>query len=253
VQRLPREWGFSTLELFAANLVTGYERCAELLSERRAVGPLTQQFDVARVVAEVMFGIRQQGAPSITIADDVGAGEDLIHGRVAIELERGPSAIAATLTLLAPGFVLSARARDAFVERAQDVSEKIARAFRDDSAIDYLAAVKQPPDAGRIVVLLSVEKPGEPFKYLATWPIRDAQGRSRHFVFRCREDNASLDDFEAVMFASEDLDVVSVGHTPGLTTIDDNVYEEYNRFFRAARVWRSGVAGDVQRAALEKN
>jgi hypothetical protein len=251
VDQLPQEWGFTTLELFAENLVSGYQQCVGLLSEPRSSGPLTQQFDLARVQAEVAFRMRQRqgGAPVMSIIEDLDEPQDLVSGRVRLELERLSNAIGVTLTLVAPGFVLSSLARAAFVKRAQGIAEKIADEFRHDHSVDYLLAIRQPHNAAQIVVLLSIEKPGDPFKYLVTWPVRTAEGE-RHFVFQCREDKSSLDDIKAIVRASDRLDAVSLLSTLGASQIDDDVYEAYNWFFRAARVWRSGVARDLQSSLL---
>jgi len=251
VKHLPQEWGFTTLELFAENLVSGYQQCVSLLSQPRSSGPLTQQFDLARVQAEVAFRMRQRqgGAPMVSIVDEPDEPQDLVSGRVRLELERLSNAIGVTLTLVAPGFVLSSHARDGFVKRAQEIADKIADEFRHDHSVDYVLAIKQPYNAAQIVVLLSIENPGDPFKYLVTWPIRTAEGE-RHFVFQCREDKSSLDDIKAIVRASDRLAAVSLLSTLDASQIDDDVYEAYNWFFRATRLWRSGVARDIQNSLL---
>jgi hypothetical protein len=246
--RLPREWGFTTLEVFADALVSGYQQCVELLAAPRLSGPLTQQFDLARVRAEVAFGIRQGGAPAITIAQETGAFDELIFGQMLIELERLPRAVGVTLTLLAPGYVLAARARDAFVTRAQRIADAIAREFEDDPSLDYALAIREPYKPAEIVAMLATDHPDDPFTYVVTWPVRTPDGE-RHFVFRCVEDDDSLDDIEALVRASDRVGAVSIASAPA-ASVDEDVYEAYNRFFRAARVWRSGVSHDAQRARL---
>ena len=246
--RLPREWGFTTLEVFSDALVSGYQRCVEQLSQPQSSGTLTQQFDIARVRAEVVFGIRQGGTPAITIAQDSAGSDELIFGKVQLEFERQVTAVGVALTLVAPGYVLAGRAKDAFVERVQRIAREVAREFDDDRTIDYEMAIKQPSNPGQIVVLLAIDHPDDPFTYLVTWPVRTSAGE-RHFVFRCVEDDDSLDDIEPLLLASDRLGGVSDGAAS--LAIDDDAYEAYNRFFRAARVWRSGVAHDVQSARLE--
>jgi hypothetical protein len=248
VPRLPREWGFTTLEVFADALVAGYRRCVELLAEPRAAAQLTQQFDIARVHADVAFGIRQGGTPAITVTHDTAGSDELIFGRMGIELERLRSRLGVTLTLVAPGYVLTGNARDAFVRRAQRVADQIAREF-DDTSVDYGLAIRQPHNAKEIVVMLTTEQPDDPFTYLVTWPVRSPHGE-RHFVFRCVEDDDSLGEIEALVRASDRVADVSVASAAASSFVDEDVYKAYNQFFRAARVWRSGVSHEVQSARL---
>jgi hypothetical protein len=249
LRRLPQEWGFTSLELLAESLVAGYTRSLALLAESKASGPLTQQFDLTAVRAEIAFGLRQRAAPSVVVAQEDDLSDALVSGQVLLEVERLRTAIGVTLTLVAPGYVLAPRAKDAFVARAQRVARDIAHAFHDDSSVDYVQAITHPSRRAEIVVLLSAEDADDAFDYLVTWPVNTTDGE-RHFVFRCREDRDSLDDIDAIVRASDRLGTISIPNEPDLS-VDDDVYEAYSRFFRAARIWRSGVAHDIQTARLQ--
>ena len=201
-------------------LVSGYQRCVDLLSQPRSSGPLTQQFEMARVRAEVAFGIRQGTAPAITLTQDPARSDELIFGQALLELERQATAVGVTLTLIAPGYVLAARAKDAFVERVQRVAHDVAREFDDGRTIDYEIAIKQPSNPREIVVLLATDHPDDPFTYLVTWPVRTSDGE-RHFVFRCVEDGDSLDDIEPLLRASDRLGAASMADAPAALAIDE--------------------------------
>jgi hypothetical protein len=240
-QQLPERFGLTGLAVFARTIVEGYQQCIGTLAGLQSPRAIGQAFDITDVAARVAFGLRQGDVPRVSIAQQDDEEGRLIEGRIALEFERLPTAIGVTLTLIAPGFVLAASARDAFIERAQKSARDIADQFRDHDAIDYVGAIMRPQDPRRIVVTLWTEKPGDPFRYLATWPVR-VDGVERHFVFRCREDKEKLGDIKEVMRATSSMGEVTVTNTMTAgVMIPEDTYEQYNRFFRAARVWRTGV------------
>lgn len=241
-QRLPEELGFTTLRLFAEAIIEGYRECINTLSPRPEddvpLSPPPPAFDLSDVTAGIAFTLRQGKTAGLTLDDDPGA---LVQGRVALEFERLATSIHVTLTLIAPGFVLAATARDAFIGRAQKSADDIADQFPDRQVVDYVGAIMRPEDPRRVVVTLWTEEPGKPFEYLATWPVRLA-GAERHFVFRSREDGDKLGHITRVMSASANMATVNVMHAESAgDVISEDTYEQYNRFFRAARVWRAGV------------
>jgi hypothetical protein len=235
---LPRRWGIASLEFFARRLLEGYITCCGLLAAQDESGALPVCYELLDVKAELSFSISYAAEDTrFSIVQKPADSGELIDGRILLKVERGENSARLSLTLQAPGYILSSDRRDAFMARVRDAGNEIADAFTLDplKRAEYIQQLQKPARPKEVVVFVSAEEADEALEFLAVWPAGD-----RDFAFSCRQGRRRLEDFQAVLGLDDDAARASIDTPESEAGLSESQYEHFSRFFRATRLWTAG-------------
>src|SRR5689334_8134769 len=247
---------FGALLPFASDIRDGYAAGLKYLAEVSSTmqrGPdhltPTTYYDLTGVEAALSFSVSygEEGEPAKpfdfslqrTWGDDKPVSNEaapneakLIAGNVFIRAFHDANKPQVEVELRTPEFVLSDRAREAFIKLAVDSVSKIVSAF-DQENIAYRSFIESNDLQRGVVAVLSYRGQEAKHKFLVIWP-GFFDGQTRDFAFTCALDQQNLDQLSEIkpgLRVDQDLSDVEF-------EVTSDQYRPFHNLFHAVRMWR---------------